>query len=74
MLTVQKTINVSGVSSVEVEGKATPFVYFNAQIQADGKRSVNYAIQNEELYKNNKETFKADRAEFEEMVDSYIVE
>lgn len=73
MLTVQKTINVSGVSSVEVEGKTTPFVYFNAQIQADGKRSVNYAIQNEELYKNNKETFKADRADFEDAVESLSV-
>nr|DAG53310.1 MAG TPA: hypothetical protein [Caudoviricetes sp.] len=73
MLTVQKTINVSGVSSVDVEGKATPFVYFNAQIQADGKRSVNYAIQNEELYKNNKETFKADRADFADAVESLSV-
>lgn len=73
MLTVQKTINVSGVSSVDVEGKATPFVYFNAQIQADGKRSVNYAIQNEELYKNNKETFKADLADFEDAVESLSV-
>ena len=73
MLTVQKTINVSGVSSVDVEGKATPFVYFNAQIQADGKRSVNYAIQNEELYKNNKETFKDDRADFEDAVESLSV-
>ena len=68
MLTVQKTINVSGVSSVEVEGKPTPFVYFNAQIQVDGKRSVNYAIQNEEIFNANVEIFEADRKEFEETV------
>ncbi len=68
MLTVQKTINVSGISSVEVEGKTTPFVYFNAQIQVDGKRSVNYAIQNEELFNANEEIFEADRKEFEETV------
>ena len=72
MLVIQKTVNVSGVSSVEVDGKATPFVYFNAQIQADGKRSVNYAVQNQEIFDKNKESFKADRAEFEEAVDSYI--
>lgn len=73
MLTTQKTVNVSGTSSVEVDGKATPFVYFNAQIQADGKKNVNYSIQNEELYKANKETFNADRAEFESLVESLSV-
>lgn len=73
MLTVQKTINVSGVSSVEVDGKATPFVYFNAQIQTDGKRSVNYAVQNNELFEENEEVFKADRDEFESAVKSLAV-
>lgn len=74
MLAIQKTVNVSGVSSVEVDGKATPFVYFSAQIQTDGKRNINYAIQNEEVYKNNKDIFKADRDAFEDAIDSYISE
>lgn len=73
MLAIQKTVNVSGVSSVEVDGKATPFVYFNAQIQADGKRSVNYAVQNNELFEKNEEVFKADRDEFESAVKSLAV-
>lgn len=73
MLAIQKTVNVSGVSSVEVDGKATPFVYFNAQIQADGKRSVNYAVQNKELFEKNEEVFKADRDEFESAVKSLAV-
>ena len=50
------------------------FAYFNANVGSDGKHNVNYSIQNEELYKANKDVFKADRAEFEDTVDSYSVE
>lgn len=74
MLSIQKSINFSGISSVEVNGESKPFAYFNANIGADGKHNVNYSIQNEELYKANKDVFKADREEFEDAVDSYSVE
>ena len=70
MLSTTKSINLNGTSSVEVNGVKTPVVYFNAQIQADGKYNVNYSVQNDELYKANKATVKTDRDEFEAIVES----
>ena len=70
MLSTTKTISINGTSSVEVNGVKTPVVYFNAQIQTDGKYNVNYSVQNDELYKAYKETVKADRDEFEAIVES----
>lgn len=70
MLSTTKTISINGTSSVEVNGVKTPVVYFNAQIQADGKYNVNYSVQNDELYKANKDTVKTDRDEFDALVES----
>ena len=70
MLSTTRTINLNGTSTVEVNGVKTPVVYFNAQIQTDGKYNVNYSVQNDELYKAYKETVKADRDEFETLVES----
>ena len=69
MLSTTKTISINGTSSVDVNGVKTPVVYFNAQIQADGKYNVNYSVQNDDLYKANKEAVKADRDEFEALVE-----
>ena len=69
MLSTTKTISLNGTSTVEVNGVKTPVVYFNAQIQADGKYNVNYSVQNDELYKANKDAVKADRDEFETLVE-----
>ena len=69
MLSTTKSINLNGTSSVEVNGVKTPVVYFNAQIQADGKYNVNYSVQNDELYKANKDAVKTDRDEFETLVE-----
>ena len=69
MLSTTKTISINGTSSVDVNGAKTPVVYFNAQIQADGKYNVNYSVQNDELYKANKDAVKADRDEFEALVE-----
>lgn len=70
MLSTTKTISINGTSSVELNGVKTPVVYFNAQIQTDGKYNVNYSVQNDELYKANKDTVKVDRDEFEALVES----
>ena len=70
MLSTTKSINLNGTSSVEVNGVKTPVMYFNAQIQADGKYNVNYSVQNDELYKANKDAVKADRDEFEALVET----
>ena len=69
MLSTTKTISINGTSSVVVNGVKTPVVYLNAQIQADGKYNVNYSVQNDELYKANKDAVKSDRDEFEALVE-----
>ena len=69
MLSTTKSINLNGTSSVEVNGVKTPVVYFNAQIKSDGTYNVNYSVQNDELYKANKDAVKADRDEFETLVE-----
>ena len=70
MLSTTKSINLNGTSSVEVNGVKSPVVYFNAQIKSDGTYNVNYSVQNDELYKANRDAAKADRDEFEELVES----
>lgn len=69
MLSTTKSINLNGTSSVEVNGVKTPVVYFNAQIKSDGTYNVNYSVQNDELYKANRDAVKADRDEFEALVE-----
>ena len=69
MLSTTKSINLNGTSSVEVNGVKTPVVYFNAQIKSDGTYNVNYSVQNDELYKANKDAVKVDRDEFEALVE-----
>ena len=69
MLSTTKSINLNGTSLVEVNGVKTPVVYFNAQIKSDGTYNVNYSVQNDELYKANKDAVKVDRDEFEMLVE-----
>ena len=69
MLTTTKTISINGTSTVEVNGVKMPVVYFNAQIQSDGKYNINQSVQNVDLYKANKDAVKADRDEFEALVE-----
>ena len=71
MLSTTKTISINGTSTVEVNGVKTPVVYFNAQIQSDGKYNINQSVQNVELYKSNKDAVKADYDEFEAYVETF---
>ena len=73
MLTTSKTININGISSVEINGTNKVIAYFNAQIQleGEGKHTINKAIQDEKLYAEHKSTVKADYDEFETMVETY---
>ena len=71
MLTTTKTISINGTSSVDVNGVMTPVVYFNAQIQADGKYNINKSIQNVDAYKSNKDAVKADYDEFVIYVETF---
>lgn len=65
MLSIQKSTNVQGTSSVD--GKQ--YAYFNAQIPDNGNISVNYSIQNRDLYNANKAVFDSDYDEFRKKVD-----
>ena len=71
MLTTTKTISINGTSMVEVNGVKTPVVYFNAQIQADGKYNINQSIQNVDAYKSNKDAVKSDYDEFVIYVETF---
>lgn len=66
MLTTYKTINVSGYSLVNENDK--PYVYFSASIDKNGTTSVNYSIQDKEIFNANHDLFEADRKEFEDEV------
>ena len=66
MLTISKTINVSGYSRVNENDK--PYVYFNASIDKAGAISVNYSIQDKEIFNANQDLFEADRKAFEDEV------
>lgn len=70
MLSITKSTNVQGTSSVD--GKQ--YAYFNAQIPDTGNISVNYSIQNREIYNANKEVFDADYDEFRKKVDEIASE
>ncbi len=66
MLTTYKTINVSGYSRVNENDK--PYVYFSANIDKAGTTSVNYSIQDKEIFNANQDLFETDRKAFEDEV------
>ena len=66
MLTTYKTINVSGYSRVNESDK--PYVYFSANINKDCTTSVNYSIQDKEIFNANQDLFETDRKAFEDEV------
>ena len=66
MLTTSKMINISGYSRVNESDK--PYVYFSANINKDGTTSVNYSIQDKEIFNANRDLFEADRKAFEDEV------
>ena len=66
MLTTSKMINISGYSRVNESDK--PYVYSSANINKDGTTSVNYSIQDKEIFNANQDLFEADRKAFEDDV------
>ena len=71
MLTTSKTINVSGYSLVNENDK--PYVYFNASIDKAGAISVNYSIQDKEIFNANQDLFETDRKAFEDKVKKLAI-
>ena len=66
MLITSKSINVNGYSRVNENDK--PYVYFSASIDKAGAISVNYSIQDKEIFNANQDLFEADRKAFEDEV------
>ena len=66
MLTTSKMINISGYSRVNESDK--PYVYFSANINKDGTTSVNYSIQDKEIFNANQDLVETDRKAFEDEV------
>ncbi len=63
MLNINKTINLTGSSTVD--GQVV--VYMNASISTDGttNANINKNVTNKELYDANKETVREDMKQFE---------
>ena len=69
MLTTSKSINVNGYSRVNENDK--PYVYFSASIDKNGATSVNYSIQDKEIFNANQDLFETDRKAFEDEVKKF---
>ena len=63
MLITSKSINVNGYSRVNENDK--PYVYFSASIDKNGATSVNYSIQDKDVFNANQDLFETDRKAFE---------
>lgn len=74
MLSITKSISVSGTSSVEENGKNIAVVYLSANISDDGSTSIVQTINNKELYIANKEICEADCEAFKIEVDKLILQ
>ncbi|WP_278682863.1 hypothetical protein [Paraclostridium bifermentans] len=66
MLKINKTINISGTSSID--GQIV--VYMNANLSTDGNtnESIGKNIENQTLYDDNKSAIRQEMKEFEELV------
>ena len=71
MLNTSKTINISGYSQVNENSK--PYVYFSASIDKNGATSVNYSIQDKEIFNANQDLFETDRKSFEDKVKKLAI-
>lgn len=66
MLNTNKTINISGTSSID--GQVV--VYMSASLSTDEttQENINKSVQNQELYSKNKEAIRKDMRDFEDLV------
>lgn len=69
MLTKTQTITVSGTSKTE---SGEVIGYFTGNIGQDGSVTTNSAVRDRTLYDDNKSTFRADRDEFCDYMDSLV--
>lgn len=73
MLRQQKTTNISATLTANAgNGEEKAYVYFSATVQADGKHSVTYTVQDESLFSANREDFDKERKAFEKSVEDNL--
>lgn len=72
MLSKQKSMTVSGTSTVKVDGKDTPVMTMNATVSENGSVSNNKYIQDKAVYLANKTEVDADCVAFDEYLNSLL--
>lgn len=72
MLKINKTVNLNGTVTIEVDGIVKNVAYCNANIPEDGRISINKNINDKELFEANKETVLKDFSEFEKIAYGVI--
>lgn len=68
MLTFNKTINVNGVSTIDIDGKQIQAAYMNASINVNGAFNSNHSIQNKGIFEAHKDEVLEDFATFDDYV------
>ena len=74
MLKTTRSITINGTSTVEVEGIEKVVANFTANIKEDQNITINQFIQNQKLYLANKTQVRKDKNDFEDYVDSQLVD
>lgn len=72
MIEIKKTTTFSAISTIEIGGESKVVAYFNAKIENDGKNTFTQSIQDEQLYRANREQIKKEREQFENEVEEFI--
>lgn len=73
MLKTTRSITINGTSTVEVEGIEKVVANFTANIKEDQNITINQFIQNQTLYIANRTQVRKDQNDFEDYVDSQII-
>ena len=73
MLKTTRSITINGTSTVEVEGVEKVVANFTANIKEDQNITINQFVQNQALYIANRTQVRKDKNDFEDYVDSQII-
>lgn len=74
MLKTTRSITINGTSTVEVDGVEKVVANFTANIKEDQNITINQFIQNQKLYIANKTQVRKDKNDFEDYVDSQLID
>ena len=74
MLKTTRSITINGTSTVEVDGVEKVVANFTANIKEDQNITINQFIQNQKLYIANRTQVRKDKNDFEDYVDSQLID